>query len=524
MERQVHNTPPRSQTAGSDATTAHGPASDASSRNDGDATRPMASLAEGNAPGHSTKDGTGHASTNPESGSTGTDSDLSHDDILVEDLAAEGAFDHQTGTSPGEDGEPHWETQLFETATVANGVRELGGGSVRMVTLGIFALAAAIALVLYFANAASEDVARNSVDRTAPLPDLVGDDESAAAETLDAMGVNLDVERRPHAVVPAGKITEQDPEVGARVARGETVTLVVSSGPAERLVPDGLIGADRASSVRFVSELGIDTDVVKMYSTKTPAGLVAATVPKEGEPLLKDQTLELQLSIGPAPVRIPSVINRQYGQGEEMLKRAGFDPQKVLLPNPTAPPGTIFSLSRTPGHTAPDGSRIQVFVSRGPAKNVQVDPKLAPIAPRTYLVPPTLPPVLVDPNATTVPAAPPVPTPAPPDPANTAPTTAPPAVTPPAPAPTPTTTAPPAPPSTPAPNPGTVAIPNVVGAIDVIARPALEAMGFQVVIQNNPNGNMALNHQVIAQSPAAGTQVPPGTAVTLTVAIFQAGV
>ncbi len=466
------------------------------------------------------------------SGSEAADHTLNHanspgaedQEILVEDLAAEGAYDIETGAADEEpNGEPHWETQLFETATVADGVREIGGGSVRMVTVGVFALACAVALVLYFANSASQDVARNSVERTAPLPDLIGKDESSASKSLGDIGVKLEVERRPHAVIKSGQVTEQDPEAGARVARGETVELIVSSGPAERLVPDGLIGADRPSSVRFVSELGIDTDVVKMYSTKTPAGLVAATVPKEGEPLLKNQKLEIQLSIGPAPVKVPNVVDRKYGQGADMLKRAGFKPQKVLLPHPSVPPGTIFSLSRTPGNSAPDGSTVQVFVSRGPAKNVQVDPKLAPIAPRTYLVGPTVPPPPVDPNATTVPPTDPS---APP--ATTNPTTpvtpVPPATQPPAtPAPTPTPTTPPPPASTTPPVPAMVAVPNVVGAIDGIARAGLEAMGLQVVVQNTPNGNIAVNHQVVAQTPAAGAQVPAGTTVTLTVSIFQLG-
>lgn len=63
---------------------------------------------------------------------------------------------------------------------------------------------------------------------------------------------------------------------------------------------------------------------------------------------------------------------------------------------------------------------------------------------------------------------------------------------------------------------GQVEVPNVVNQDIDAARSALEDLGLKVTVQNDPSGT-APDGTVTAQSREAGTMVPPGTTITLTV-------
>lgn len=63
--------------------------------------------------------------------------------------------------------------------------------------------------------------------------------------------------------------------------------------------------------------------------------------------------------------------------------------------------------------------------------------------------------------------------------------------------------------------PQPIAVPNVVGAVEADATAALQAAGFTAAA--TPQDNAAPKGTVVSQTPAAGTLVLPGTAVTIAV-------
>jgi serine/threonine-protein kinase len=71
-----------------------------------------------------------------------------------------------------------------------------------------------------------------------PVPNFVGQDLQAAQQWAAANGANLSTQQDQNSQQPQGTITSQEPAANSLYQQGETITVNVSSGPAEIPVPD----------------------------------------------------------------------------------------------------------------------------------------------------------------------------------------------------------------------------------------------------------------------------------------------
>jgi serine/threonine-protein kinase len=69
------------------------------------------------------------------------------------------------------------------------------------------------------------------------IPPLVGQSPTQAGQQLGSLGLNVNPATEASATVPAGEVTRTNPPAGTEVAVGTTVTVYVSSGPAQVTVP-----------------------------------------------------------------------------------------------------------------------------------------------------------------------------------------------------------------------------------------------------------------------------------------------
>jgi serine/threonine-protein kinase len=71
------------------------------------------------------------------------------------------------------------------------------------------------------------------------IPSLVGQSPSAAGQTLGQLGLEVGNQiNEPSTSVAAGKVTRTDPPAGTQVAVGSSVTVFVSTGVPQVMVPD----------------------------------------------------------------------------------------------------------------------------------------------------------------------------------------------------------------------------------------------------------------------------------------------
>ena len=132
------------------------------------------------------------------------------------------------------------------------------------------------------------------------VPAVVGQTQGAAVTQLTTLGLKPQLKNVP-STQPAGQVLAQNPAPGAKVDKGSTVTLNISSGPgggttttaAQVLVP-GVIGQDQASASSAIRQEGLKPLVVFRNTTdQTQDGNVIAEQPAAGASVARGSSVTI---------------------------------------------------------------------------------------------------------------------------------------------------------------------------------------------------------------------------------------
>jgi serine/threonine-protein kinase len=149
------------------------------------------------------------------------------------------------------------------------------------------------------------------------VPALINQTEGVATQTISALGLTPNVEYVANDAVPEGIVIETFPEEGTRVAPGEPVRILVSSGIARFDLPDVRnIDVDDARAVLEERGLVVDS-VVDTYSPSLQAGLVMATTPQPDTPVRPGDAVTITVSNG--KVLVPNVVGLTVGEANPFL-------------------------------------------------------------------------------------------------------------------------------------------------------------------------------------------------------------
>jgi serine/threonine-protein kinase len=227
------------------------------------------------------------------------------------------------------------------------------------------------------------DVVRHSVVtlsvsavQTEAVPNLVGKREAAAVSALRAQGF---VVKRASAIStkPSGTVLVQNPEAGASVGHGSTVTIQVSRGLVT--VPD-TVGQSRDDALAAIRGAGLKPKAFTVASSQTK-GTVVAQNPQGGKRVPGGSTVRLNVSSGstaavpppppppapskPATVTVPDVTGQQQNIAQKQLNAAGLKAGVVYVASDELQ-GTVVAQAPKGGTTQKRGTRIQLNVSLGP--------------------------------------------------------------------------------------------------------------------------------------------------------------
>jgi eukaryotic-like serine/threonine-protein kinase len=92
------------------------------------------------------------------------------------------------------------------------------------------------------------------------VPDVIDLTRAEAESKLQNAGFSVSVRRRASTSVPSGRVIEQAPTAGVTAQPGSTVTIIVSSGPAQTVVPD-VGGMTQANAVNALTNAGFKTQI-----------------------------------------------------------------------------------------------------------------------------------------------------------------------------------------------------------------------------------------------------------------------
>ena len=194
------------------------------------------------------------------------------------------------------------------------------------------------------------------------LPALAGATQDQATQALAAAGLTLgSVESRPDETVPAGVVVSASAPVDAtgKLPQGSVVDLVVSTGPAPRTVPAGLVGQPVDDVVRALVAVQLKANVVKAYSDQEVGTVLSLSQP-DGAQVPRDSQIDVSVSQGPAPVPIPDVTGRSVADATAALSAAGF-PVSGVEGSPGKP---VLATDPPAGEPHVPGTAVRLFTRK----------------------------------------------------------------------------------------------------------------------------------------------------------------
>jgi serine/threonine-protein kinase len=163
--------------------------------------------------------------------------------------------------------------------------------------------------------------------------------------------------------VPEGHVLTQDPS--GRVVKGGTVTVTLSRGPEVYPVPD-IIGASFEVAQRQLGELGLA--VVEddgAHSDTVPEGRVLAVEPGVGEQVRPGDQVTVTVSLGRAPIDVPSLIGLTEAEARGQLEQRQLV-AAVEQVESNEPAGRVVGQSPGANSGAAPGDTVTIQVSEGP--------------------------------------------------------------------------------------------------------------------------------------------------------------
>jgi serine/threonine-protein kinase len=192
-----------------------------------------------------------------------------------------------------------------------------------------------------------------------PVPDVSGESVHAATAALRA--VNLTVAGRDEAystVVPAGKVIRTDPAAGQTISVEKGVRLVISKGARPVDVPD-VSGKTYDEAASMLQAVRLQPKQRQVYSDSVQTGKVVSTAPPAGSTAHVGDTVIVNVSKGPRPVKVPDVVGMKDGDAKKLLEQAGFQVHEQRLPGG---PHEVLHQNPGGGSFAPPGSTINIYV------------------------------------------------------------------------------------------------------------------------------------------------------------------
>ena len=203
--------------------------------------------------------------------------------------------------------------------------------------------------------------AREDDPETRPVPNVVRLTEEDAVERLQDEGFVARIRREPNDA-PDGTVFAQDPEGGADLQRGETVTIDVSEGPAGVDVPN-VVGLPFAQARERLQEAELEARRFDVFSEEPP-GTVVAQDPAAGEQAARDSAVRVNVSRGTGRVEVPDVVGRTADEAGSILREAGLEANVFRVPSDEAE-GTVVAQSPAAGSEIARGESVRINVSNG---------------------------------------------------------------------------------------------------------------------------------------------------------------
>jgi serine/threonine-protein kinase len=198
----------------------------------------------------------------------------------------------------------------------------------------------------------------------ATVPDVTNLPGGQARTALERAGFQVTVQREASDTIDRGRATRTSPPGGSLAQRKSSVTLFLSSGPAQVSVPD-VVGQSESSATAELSNAGLRTDITEQESTSQQPGTVLSESPAAGAKVAKGSTVAVTVAKAPAQVTVPDVSGSPQASAEQRLGAAGFNVSTQTRPvTDPAQDGVVVAQRPSGGTRADKGSTVTIVVGQ----------------------------------------------------------------------------------------------------------------------------------------------------------------
>ena len=226
-----------------------------------------------------------------------------------------------------------------------------------VITTGLVVLAIGIAAVLGISlNGGSTPSLGNEI------PNVVGLTEIEARALLSDYTVTI--QRAPDPRIPNDRVASQIPLATSQATKGSAVTLTISDGPGDAIVPDDLVGMSLIDARASLAAAGLVIARTEAAPSDEAQGTVLSITPEPGSKITAGSGVVLTIASG--EVEVPNLIGVEAIQAKTLLIQAGFLVREFNDYDAAQSVGVVIRQAPDAGTTQTIGKPVTITINKAP--------------------------------------------------------------------------------------------------------------------------------------------------------------
>jgi len=220
--------------------------------------------------------------------------------------------------------------------------------------------ALSIALVLLVGGVSYFILSPNQSSVTRVLPNVIGLTEAQARQEL--AGLTITIQRAPDPRIPRDRVSSQLPLATVRVSEGSAVTLTISDGPGDAIVPSGLLGKPLEEVRAALTAAGLRVSRTIAIDSEQEPGIVLKITPEPGSTVEAGTGVVLEIASG--NISVPSLVGLTEIEARTILTQAGFLVKIVEAYDANQVIGIVLAQAPSAGEVKLIGSSVTITINK----------------------------------------------------------------------------------------------------------------------------------------------------------------
>ncbi len=191
------------------------------------------------------------------------------------------------------------------------------------------------------------------------LPNVVGLTESEARAQL--ANFTITIQRAPDPRIPKDRVASQLPLATVQVNKGSAVTLTLSDGPGDAIVPIDIIGKPLEEARAILASAGLRVSKTVAVASEEQPGIVLKVSPDAGSTVEAGSGVTLEIASG--NVQVPNLVGKSEIEAMTLLTQAGFLVKTATAFDANQPLGIVLAQAPAAGETKIIGSSVTITIN-----------------------------------------------------------------------------------------------------------------------------------------------------------------